>query len=425
MGVAVRRLPVPTALLIALALVIPLATLTTVAFSEELQVILSYWLQGRPRMLVRLDIEIPSVDAERCSVLVRRFPAPYNPTKDGWPEDIYFDTHPPGTTVAVKRVLFAHVSKYEVDPRTGEYKVGYYEPQEFLVVVSCLGNGGGTVFKWGRVVEVFPRSIIHLERVRLETATGSRDEGSGGGSGDYFTCSIVMEYESGTYKRGSCLTWVRGPSVYSVEGLSVSFGLDHSARTSAVYLESFGDFQPGASPQPESEVSWSSTGRKLVPTVISRETSPLSGNLRDVVYFEVHYRYEYSVYCKLESCLTVWTLYPYYIGGVARSAEEPTLPYGLTPYTPPPGPWYAFEGQPGSAKIYFDPPYESDYTLVDVEVTFEFSFGAFSLTVSLYKAGRSDSTYTTPYVRVDSTRYYWWWYRDKDPMTYEVLVTPR
>jgi len=58
-------------------------------------------------------------------------------------------------------------------------------------------------------------------------------------------------------------------------------------------------------------------------------------------------------------------------------------------------------------------------------VTFEFSFGAFSLTVSFYKAGRSDSTYTTPYVRIDSTRYYWWWYRDDDRMTYEVLVAPR
>jgi len=422
----VRRLPVPTALVIALALVIPLATLTTMAFSEELQVIVSYWLQGRPRMLVRLDIELPRVDAERCFVLVRRFPTPYNPTKDGWPEDIYFGTHPPGTTVTVKRVLFAHVSKYEVDPRTGEYRVGYYEPQEFLVAVSCLGNGGGTVFKWGRVVEVFPRGIIHVERVGLETTTGDRDEGSGGGSGDHFTCGIVIEYESGTYKRGSCLTWVRGPSIYSIEGLSVSFGLEHLAGvSSAVYLESFGDFQPGAGPRPESEVSWSSTGRKLTPTVVARETSPLSGNFRDVVYFKVLYRYEYSVHCKLESCLTVWTLYPYSVMDVAHSAEEPTLPYRLTPYTPPPRPWYAVEGRPGPIRIYFNPPYESDSTLVDTEVTFEFSFGVFSLTVSFYKAGRSDDGYTTPYVKVDSTRLYWWWYRDNDAMTYEILVAPR
>jgi hypothetical protein len=34
-------------------------------------------------MLVRLDIELSRVDAERCLVLVRRFPTPYNPTKDG------------------------------------------------------------------------------------------------------------------------------------------------------------------------------------------------------------------------------------------------------------------------------------------------------------------------------------------------------
>ncbi|MCC6047289.1 MAG: hypothetical protein LM571_03775 [Desulfurococcaceae archaeon] len=420
-----KSLSVPITLAVALALVIPLTALTVVAFGEELQVIVSYWLQGRPRMLVRLDIELPSVDAERCLVLVRRFPTPYNPTKDGWPEDIYFDTHTPGTTVAVKRILFAHVAKYEVDPRTGEYRVGYYEPQEFLVAVGCVGSGGETVFRWSRVVEVFPRSIIHVERVKLETTGDNRSEGGGGGSGDHFTCSVFIEYESGTYKRGSCLTWVRGPSIYSIEGLSVSFGLEISARISAVYLESFGDSRAGTGPWPESEVSWSSAGRKLTPTVIARETNPLSGGFTDVVYFTVRYRYEYSVHCKMESCLTVWTLYPYVITALARSAEEPTLPYRLAPYTPPPIPWYASRGLPGSTRIFFEPPYESDTALADAEVTFEFSFGVFSLTVSFYKAGRSDSTYTTPYVRIDSTRYYWWWYRDDDRMTYEVLVAPR
>lgn len=144
-----------------------------------------------------------------------------------------------------------------------------------------------------------------------------------------------------------------------------------------------------------------------------------------MVYFEVQYRYEYSVHCKMESCLTVWTLYPYRITALARSAEEPNLPYRLAPYTPPPRPWYASEGQPGSARIYFEPPYESNTALADAEVSFEFSFGVFSLTVSFYKAGRSDSMHTTPYVRIDSTRYYWWWYRDNDMMTYEVLVAPR
>jgi len=107
----------------------------------------------------------------------------------------------------------------------------------------------------GRVVEVFPRSIIHVERVKLETTSGDRDEGGGGGSGDHFTCSVFIEYESGTYKRGSCLTWVRGPSIYTTEGLSASLGLEISARISAVYLESFGDSRAGTSPWSESEVS--------------------------------------------------------------------------------------------------------------------------------------------------------------------------
>jgi len=364
---AVRRLSVPTALLI--ALVIPLATLTTAAFSDEVQVIASYWLEGSPMVLVRLDIELPRLDAGLCLVLVRGFPAPYNPTRGGWPGDVYFNTHPPGTTVAVKKMLFAHASKYEMNPRTGEYGVG----------------------------------------VGSEVTTEDRNRGGGAGPGKHLTCSIVIEYESGTYKRGYCTTWVRGPRVYSIEGLSVSFGLDHRARRSAVYLESFGDYQAGAGPVPESEVRWSSTGKRLTPTVVDDATSPLSGNFADVVYFWVYYRYEYSVYCKRESCLTVWTLYPSDIGGVARSAERPDLPYGLTPYTPPPRLPYARSGLPGYTKIYFDPPYE----------TFRFSLGIFSITISLYP------DYTTPYVRINATRHYWWWYRDDNEMSYEVLVAPR
>ena len=92
-----KSLSVPITLAVALALVIPLTALTVVAFGKELQVIVSYWLQGRPRMLVRLDIELPSVDAERCLVLVRRLPTPYNPTKDGWPEE--------STSIPTHRVL--------------------------------------------------------------------------------------------------------------------------------------------------------------------------------------------------------------------------------------------------------------------------------------------------------------------------------
>jgi len=439
------RLRVPVALATVLALAIPLAALTVAAFSDEVQVVLSSWLQGRPRVLVRLDIELPNVDAERCLVLVRRFPTMYNPTKDGYTELIYRGLHPPGAAVEVKNTLFAYVAKYRLDPRTNEYVIDYYEPQEYAIFVNCV-RGDAAVFKWARIVEVFPRSIVHTERVEVRgsryelgpssssttplPSEGDRDDGGGDGGGNSFSCSIVILEESpGSYKRGECYTWVRGPVIYSIDGLTTSFVL-YTYPQSAVYLEAYADSDYGPFLRTEDQVQWGSIGKKLTPSVVSGETSGLTGYYKDAIYFYVRYKYEWEVGCDsfAGACYEYWSLYPSSIRDFARSAERPYLPYSLYPYTPPAPPYYKAGGGPGERLIWFAPEEgtsETDISLYRVTVSFTYTgVWTASLTVSFYKAVRRDSQYTTPAVRIYSTRYYWWWYKDNDPRNYEVLVAP-
>ena len=442
-----RRLPTSVALIAVLALAIPLAALTVVAFSYEIQVVVSSWLEGRPRMLVKLEIRLPQVDADSCAVMVRRFPTMYNPTKDGYTELIYRGLHPPGAIVKVKNILFAYVAKYRLDPRTNEYVIGYYEPQEYAIFVNCA-MGDVEVFKWARIVEVFSRSIIHTERVEVGgsryelgpssssttplPSEGDRDGGGGDGGSNPFSCSIVILEESPdySYKRGECYTWVRGPVIYSIDGLTTSFVL-YTYPQSAVYLEAFADSEfCTVYCRTEDQVQWGSIGKKLTPSVVSGGTSGLAGYYKDAIYFYVRYKYEYSVWCDsfAGACYVYWALYPSSIRDFARSAERPYLPYSLYPYTPPTPPYYGIEEGPGEVLIGFVPEGASETDIPLYRVTVSFTYAGVwtaSLTVGYYKAVRNDSQYVAPCVRIYSTRYYWWWYKDNDPRNYEVLVAPR
>jgi hypothetical protein len=414
-----------------------------VAFNDELSVVISSWLEGRPRMLVKLEVALPKVDADYCGVLVLRFPTPYNPTKNGRVEVVYKGLHRPGEVAVAKNMLFAVVVKHELDEKTGEYRVGYYEPQEYPVFVHCVKNGR-MVFEWRRTIEVFPNSIIYTKRVVVSekgsTLAGFASPQNGspgrvafaldeGSSAHAFTCSIVIEEEGYDYKKGLCHTWVRGPWLYSISGLQVRFGLIGRIPPSAVYLEHFCDSEMPVPTRNEREVNWQSCGKKITPSVISGETSPVSGYYRDRVYFQVRYIYEWARGCYdgvAGVCYQYWLLYPAEIGSVALSSEEPQIPDELSSWYPPSQiPYYASPGGIGVTEIYFSPTSESNEVITGIEVTFSFSWGPATLTVALYKSVRSDTQYDTPYVKIDASRYYWWWYRDNDKRNLEVIVAPR
>ncbi len=419
--------------LVSLIVITLLASSIVVALSnsDEISILFSSWFEGRPRMLVKLEILLPQVDADRCAVIVKRFPTMYNPTEAGF---LYVGSHPPGTLVEVKNTLFAYVARYEQDPRTNELVIGYYEPQEYTVFVGCVRNNA-TIFKWVKIVEVFPRSIIHTERVRVE-----EDSGESGPSlseiplqysvNNPFSCNISIIDSKPNHKIGECQTWVKGPMIYSISGLNVSFVMHSSPARSAVYLEAFADLHVCTTPNcvSEGQVQWESAGKKITPTFVTGETMGLSGYFKDRIYFATLYRYEWSHVCITGCCcLVIWQLYPAGIFGFARTGQESSLPYERCPYIPPTPPHYKWSGPIGEYDIWFDlwGTNETDMPLSSVSIGFTLGgVWSVSLNVDFYKAVRSDNQYTTPSIKIRATREYWWWYKDNDPRNHEILVAP-
>ncbi len=422
--------------IVAVTILILVTGVVALTNGDEISVLFGSWLGEKPRMLVRLEIRLPQVDADRCAVIVKRFPTMYNPTENGYTELLYKGVHSPGTIVEVKNTLFAYVARYRLDPRTNELVIDYYEPQEYAVFVNCV-RGNATIFKWVKVVEVFPRSMIHTERVEVggsydKLGLSLSDISLSPSESNPFSCNIVIVEEGPTpYKLGECYTWVKGPIIYSISGLNTSFILYNYPRVSAVYLEAYADSEfcvTGC--RSESQVQWRSVGKKLTPSLIGRETTGLTGYYKDTIYFYVRYKYEWSVMCDgfAGFCVVDWILYPADIRSVARTGEEPSLPYSRYLYIPPTPPYYKSPGGVGETIIGFAPEGTSETDTFIPGITVSFTYAGFwsaSLTVNYYKAVRDDTQYTTPFIKVNATRNYWWWYKDNDPRNYELLVAPR
>jgi hypothetical protein len=330
--------------------------------TPELQVLVSSWLINEPKMLIKLLIELPVVSADSYLVMVERFPTRYNPMRDDPTEEVNMSDH------AITRV----------------------------------------------VKEVSTSSEVNSNP---------------------FVCDIqTTKYTERPYRRrvGYCITWVRGPRIYSIDGLWVSFKIYCCPRPSAIYIEVFEDYD--AKPyyewlRPESQVQWRSAGRKLTPSEETWQTSYLTGNYSDRVYFNVEYVYEYRTGCvTMGVCYAYWLLYPAKVAHVVRSGEFPFLPNEVMPYTPPPPPPYADEGGPYISEIGFlhNQVVKIDVAYVNTIITVTLKWlkwvYSFLSTLDFYD---SQYRYATPTVVVYSTRHFWWWYLDDNPVTYEVLFAPR
>lgn len=431
---------IPLLMLIVLSGAIPL-------YYDYMLEVFESWRSGESKTLIVLDINVPRVDADKCVLAVMRHPSIYLPS-NGTLERLYRGVVSPGSTVTVRKFIPAIPVKTRYDETRKSYIVEYYEPQEFLVMVHCV-KGNTTVFKLGRNIEVYPRNLVHREVVDIAAlAEKYREETPvqqlayyDGGSSTTFSCNItITESQYGDYQRGECYTYVAGPYLYSVNGLATSFGLAYdpaSGKRSAVYLKAYADSEfctlatiglGRCRTTPE----WHSVGKWLTSSIIGTETTPLTDNNKIQIYFYVKYVYEYEVWCDTftGSCTYYWFLYPAEIGGLNRADY---LGVGrVESYTPPSTPPYYARQNAFSAIIGFIPTYESDYPLAATSVSFTFSYTypatwSVTLTIDFYKAGRSDNQYGTPYVSVSVPGYYpyYYWYRDNDPMTYEILFKSR
>ncbi len=445
-----------TALALVLAFLATVASVGVVLFQDDLSVVFSSWADGKPKMMVKLEIPVPGVGADFCYVAVMRFPGRLRPTKANELEMVHSGRHGPGETVVVRELHRAIVAEESYDPRTGEYGVEYYEPVEYLAMVLCVG-GGGTEYKYGRVHQVFPRSLVWTHRVEVELVeekSGRKAESPSAGhvalvsSADGVTsitapvsCDLgsVPSICSGEHVRRECFTYVKGPVLRSLEGLTTSFAIYGQAdpRPSVVYLEAYYDIVPALAPDLcRREPEWKSAGKKEVVALADSEAYPLSGNMRDRVYLGVTFVYTQGCYSDpFTGGFCWWSIHPTDVSSVRRSEQlvaDGTLPWymlELASYDPHPPvvPSYVREAADYVKKIPFAPPRLTDNILADIGVAFtvtvEWKWVSFSLAISFYGAGRDDGYYTTPYVRVENPawRTYRWWYKDDDPMTYELF----
>jgi len=404
-------------------------------YDDNIKSVTNSWMGNKPKNLVKLYIHIPNDAKGKCFVLVRRFPTMYNPTKDGYTEKVYAGVHYPGDTVKVEKMLNTYIAKMKIDEKTGETRIDYYEPQEFFVAIICK-SGNITTYKWNKIVEVYPNTAIYKIDIYPDTqtplSTSYIDKSNNPPiSPQQVQCNVIeREYIPGTYRRGDCLTWVRGPFIYSLWFVNVSFGVA-ATPSSALYFEAYSDIDY-VLPKPESDVSWSSAGKKLAYSIVTEKTPSLTGPYKDRVYFYVKYIYEWGNECDsfAGGCYSYWLLYPHIVTGVIRTggSEVNGIPNEETSYTPstycecPCSPI-----QSGSTAIieFHEDTYESDVPISGIAITFSLG-GVWSagLTVDFYKAGRNDEQYTTPYVEIINQRYntIYWWYESDDPMTYTVRM---
>jgi hypothetical protein len=403
-------------------------------YNDNIKLIINSWLGNRPKNIVKLHIHIPRDVNGKCFVLVRRFPTMYNPTEDGYTEKVYAGIHYPGDTVKVEKVLNMYVSKVEVDEKTGETRIGYYEPQEFWVATLCR-SGNTTTYKWNRIVEVYPNTAIYRvdvypsKQTPVPTSHSYINKAANSLASPQFQCSITQrEYVPGTYRRGDCLAWIRGPFIYSLWSVNVRFGITGTPR-SALYFDSYSDVEYS---KPESEVDWSNAGKKLAYSTVTQATPFLTGPYKDRVYFHVRYIYEWGNECDsfAGDCYSYWLLYPDTVTSVIRSggSEVDGIPNETSSYTPYTYCEYSCNPiQSGSEDViwFYRNTYESDIPISSIDIMFSlYDVWSAGLSIDFYKAGRNDNQYTTPYVEIinnrDNTIY--WWFDSNDPMTYTVKI---
>ncbi|MEM2847616.1 MAG: hypothetical protein QXM79_02455 [Zestosphaera sp.] len=416
-----------TYLLIAL-LVVPVVAVY--AYQDDLTIVFNSWASGEPKIMIKLEIHIPAIKAEFCGVVVRRIPTMYRPTKTGFSEEVYVGNHRPGEIVVVKQLLTAIIAKTKIEG--GEYKIEYYEPAEYLTTIICKNKE--TTHKYSKIHEILPNKLIttHKIEVNFEEKTSREFLGSEVSSSTTpISCNLYRISLPGALDAAECVTWVRGPYLYSLPGLKTAFGVSGAYPRSAVYLESYVD-SVLCTPQCERDTpqEWSSAGKKLTPSVVSHETAELSGRWKDRVYFNVVYRYE-EWYVSFDGFAGIgmlqWLLYPLQITGLERSEALPEVPYEKKYLSfIPPAPSYARGRLVGDTTIFFTPVEQSDTVIASISISFGYVLEGWSaiLTVGFYKAGRNDQMYITPYVSVkdvsgNTQAWYYWWYSYNDPMTYE------
>jgi len=392
---------------------------------DDLSVLFNSWLEGKPKALIKLNVEIPKVEgAEKCFLAVHRFPTPYNPTKDPKYTDIvYRGVVPCGSTITVKN--FINMIQVGAKEKNGEIKAVYDSPEYAIVVITSNGYSFSRILQTS-VEKPITDLNIKAELKKPEATLGKVLQQSNDVLGAVeSSCSVTITYNDGENTKGYCVAKTKLTYLNSISGLSVSFGLVAGNPASAMYLEEWGASCVAVSDpsKPCSTSFWGSQGKKLAYSVYSGSTDPISNSYRAIVWGSIRYNYEH--YAFWDSSGFYWLydfLYPYYIGGLL---SPQVVGYYQKPSSPPS---YAHGPLKGDGLIYFTPVYDSNNKLpLSTSISVSIPIGPLSLSISVspYEAGQSNQLYTTPYVNVKDVSgrnygWYYWWYKNDDAMTYEI-----
>ncbi len=370
---------------------------------NEVDVLFKSWLEGKPKGVVRLNIETPKSD-DVCFVAVHRFFTPYNPTEKWNQTDIvYRGKVRCGETVVVKDII--NLMQVGVREEGGEKRLLYDSPEYAVVVISKQG-GFSKVLQTDIARPITDVVVkVSFNEGRLKEVTSSFET----------TSKCYIDENPDVCVADTKLTYIN-----SIPGLKVAFGLE-GTPPSVMYIESWGSFCYSRDPDSACPQSmWYSNGKKKTISQVGELSDFVSNGQRAIVWGDVEYRYERYAFWDddLEIYWKYEFFYPTAIGGL------PTPQIVGNYYPPRSPPRYAAGPLKGDIELNFEKPDQSDEKL-SLSTSIGLSIGQVSIGISVspYKAG--DDRETTPYVKiVDVSRkgydWYYWWYKNNDPMTYEV-----
>ncbi|WP_456468629.1 hypothetical protein [Archaeoglobus sp.] len=395
---------------VVLLLLVVSGVATAMAANDEISIIFNSWLEGKPKGIVRLNIETPKTD-DVCFIAVHRFPTPYNPTEKWNQSDVvYRGKVSCGEAVVVKDVI--NLMQVGVREEGGEKRPLYDSPEYAVVVISKEGG--------------FNR-ILQTDIVKPITDVVVKAEFMGRGEfnePDGFSKFIETQSRSSECYIHSnpdvCVVDTKLTYLNSIPGLKVAFGV-REEPPSVMYIESWGSFCLSSDPDSACPQSmWYSSGKKKTISQTGELSDFISNGQRAIVWGDVEYRYERYAYW--DDDFEIYWKYEFFYPTAIRGLSTPQIVGNYYPPTSPP--YYAAGPLKGTRNLNFEEPYQSNEKLsLSTYIGLDIGPVSVGISVSPYKAG--DDRYSTPYERaVDvsgkSYDWYYWWYRNNDPMTYEV-----
>ncbi len=298
-------------------LLVLVAASTVLAYLDDLQLLFSGWLSGKPKAMNKLVIYVPRIeDASRCYIMVKRFPTPCEPSEGGRAVTLFKGAASPGQVIVVKHIFDAiPVASRYVD---GKREVLYYEPKEYIVSILCIDRDRHTVFRFSKIYEIRPTKLINTVEIKPSQQRTSM--------GMSYALSTSADYYSQCrwYSADECIAWIAFTYINSIPGLRTSFTVLGGPIPSAMYIEAFSrSYTELEEPPP-----FSSAGKKLVPSVVTHQTDYASNGERKRVLLDVVFRYEVDTYCDglIGLCLIYEYFYPVEVRGVKLDYTEPETP---------------------------------------------------------------------------------------------------